>query len=122
MMTRAMTRVPVAGVAAILVAAVLSAGPARADDPAGQQAFLANKCNLCHSVDKLEIARTSTSDKMKGPDLSTTGDDLDLEWAVKFLKKEVELEGSLHKKEFKGTDEELQQIVQWLGTLRSESG
>lgn len=93
--------------------------PAGADDMPGQEAFLAQKCNMCHSVEALEIERTSTSDKMKGADLSTVGDDLDMEWAVKFIKKEVELEGALHKKTFKGTDEEAQQIAAWLATLKS---
>lgn len=90
-----------------------------ADEPAGQQAFVENKCNMCHSVESLGIERTSTSDKMKASDLSTVGDDLELAWAVKFINKEVELEGELHKKTFKGTAEQAQQIAEWLMTLKS---
>ena len=98
----------------------LSTTPALAgDESPGQEAFEASKCNMCHSVDSLGIERTSTSDKMKAEDLSTVGDDLELDWAVKFIKKEVELDGEMHKKTFKGTDEEAQQIAEWLMTLKS---
>lgn len=93
--------------------------PTLAADSPGQEAFLENKCNMCHPVEALGIERTSTSDKMKAEDLSTVGDDLDIEWAVKFLNKEVEREGELHKKSFKGTPEDAQNIAEWLATLKS---
>lgn len=80
---------------------------------------MANKCNMCHSVEVISIERTSTSEKMMAMDLSTAGDDVDVEWVVQFLKKEVEREGELHKKTFKGTDEEAQQIAEWVVTLKS---
>jgi hypothetical protein len=37
---------------------------------------------------------------------------------VKFLKKIEKLEGRKHKKKFKGSDEDLQAISDWLGTLK----
>jgi cytochrome c553 len=85
----------------------------------GQEAFVANKCNMCHSIESLGIERTSTSDKMKASDLSTVGDTVDAEWVVGFLKKELEREGELHKRTFKGTDEQMQAIAEWLPTLKS---
>ena len=91
------------------------------DEASGQDLFVENKCNQCHPVESAEIERTSTSDKMKGMDLSDTGNRHDVEWLVKFLKKEIEREGDLHKKSFKGTDEDAQKIAAWLATLKTET-
>lgn len=107
------------GLGALLGAAAAAPLGAQEADSPGREAFISNKCNLCHSVEALGIERTSTSDKMMAMDLSTVGDDLEIEWALKFIKKEVEREGELHKKTFKGTDEEAQQLAAWLVTLKS---
>lgn len=99
---------------------ILSWNPAAsAGEEPGKQLFLDNKCNMCHSIEALEIERTSSSDKLKAVDLSTVGDDLDLEWAVKFLMKEIEREGALHKKTFKGTKDDATTIANWLMTLKT---
>ena len=37
-----------------------------------------------------------------------------------YLRKEGELDGKTHKKGFKGTDEELQTILDWLGSLEAQ--
>jgi mono/diheme cytochrome c family protein len=87
-------------------------------EPAGQTLFVGQKCNMCHSIEAAGIERTSKSDKMKGPDLSTVGDKHDAAWIVKYLKKEETLDGEQHGKSFKGTDEELQAIANWLATLK----
>lgn len=78
----------------------------------GKEIFLAQKCNLCHAVPPAGIEATTKSEKMKGPDLV----DLkrDAEWIEKFVTKKVELNGKLHMKEFKGSDEELDALVDWL--------
>ena len=91
---------------------IVSAG----DD--GQAAFTAQKCNMCHSVPQADIEAKMKSEKLKGPDLPAAA--RDAEWLTGFLKREVQLNGADHKKEFKGTDEELQAIAAWLGTLKSE--
>jgi mono/diheme cytochrome c family protein len=116
---KALNRLDIALTVALLVASIAIAIPARAEEPAGQKLFLENKCNMCHSIESLGIERTSTSDKMKAMDLSSVGDELDLDWAVKFIKKEVEREGELHQKTFKGSDEDAKTIADWLATLKS---
>ena len=97
------------------------AAPA-ADDAGGEMpgmaAFTAQKCNMCHSIEAKGIERTSKSDKMMAADLSTVGADHDAAWIVGFLKKTEMLDGEEHKKDFKGTDEEAQQIADWLATLK----
>jgi cytochrome c551/c552 len=84
-----------------------------ADAPDGKAIFLAQKCNMCHSVPTAEITKTMKSDKMAAPDLMTG--DMDKEKLVKFLKKEVgNNEGKKHGKEWKGTDAELTTLTDWL--------
>jgi len=83
----------------------------------GMAAFTAQKCNMCHSVPQAEIVAKVQSEKLKGPDLPAESRESD--WIAGFLKREVQLNGSDHKKEFKGTDEELQAISAWLIELKS---
>ena len=103
----------------IVVASGLWPAAARAEDPPGKTAFLAHKCNLCHAVPAAEIVAKTKSEKMKGADLGgkVEGELADI---AAFLRKETEREGEAHKKPFKGTDEELQAIVDWLGSLEAQ--
>jgi mono/diheme cytochrome c family protein len=95
-----------------------STSAARAADP-GQQAFEANKCSNCHSVEKLGIARKIQSEKMAGPDMSTIGDKHDADWIMKWTSRQIEKDGKQHKNEYKGTKEDLQTIATWLASLKS---
>jgi hypothetical protein len=83
----------------------------------GLAAFTAQKCNMCHSVPQAEIVAKVKSEKMKGPDLPNESRESD--WISGFLKREVQLNDADHKKEFKGTDEELQVIAAWLIELKN---
>jgi mono/diheme cytochrome c family protein len=99
-----------------LAAAVLYTGFASAEEaaaPDGKAIFLAQKCNMCHSVPTVEITRTTKSEKIAGQDLMTH--DMEAEQLTKFIKKEVKNnEDKMHGKEFKGTEEELKTLVDWL--------
>jgi mono/diheme cytochrome c family protein len=116
---------PLAALALPLVLAwnvvALTPAPAAAADaaavPDGMKVFQDMKCSLCHSVESKAIERTSKSDKMKGPDLSDVGSTRTIEWLVGFVKREETLNGEEHKKEWKGTDEELGKLATWLVTL-----
>jgi len=80
----------------------------------GKAIFLAQKCNLCHGVSSAGIAQTS--DKMKAPDLTGKVTAADTPKLAKFLRK-LEPGGEKnkkHAKEFKGTDEEIQAVLDWL--------
>ncbi len=105
--------------AAALAMLALAPTTAFAEEPAGQTAFTGNKCNMCHSIEAVGIERTSKSDKMKAADLSTVGDERDAAWIVQYVKQEVDLEGTEHKRSYKGTDEDLEAIAAWLATLTS---
>jgi cytochrome c2 len=93
-----------------------SAAVAAGEHP-GQTVFLAQKCDMCHSIDALAIAATTKSDKMKGPDLSNAAA-RSAEWTAKWLQRQEQVDGKTHKKEWKGTDEELANLVAFLGTLK----
>ncbi len=81
--------------------------------PDGKALFLAQKCNLCHSVSTQEITATTSSEKMKGPDLVNL-DKTDAAWLAKFLTKQEKKDGKAHPKEFKGSEEELKALVAWI--------
>jgi cbb3-type cytochrome oxidase cytochrome c subunit len=108
----------------ILVAAVLhssAATPAAAGGAGelpGHRVFMAKKCNLCHSIDALDVERTTKSEKIAGPDLSEVGKKHSAEWLQGWLRKQEKMNGKTHSREFKGTDEELDELVAWLAKLR----
>jgi mono/diheme cytochrome c family protein len=79
----------------------------------GKQLFLREKCNLCHAVGKAGIAATVKSEKMQGPDLSKVTDRKPA-LLTDYLRQKTEIDGTKHKKAFKGSDEELGALVSWL--------
>lgn len=117
-----MTRESLSIVLVLAVAAIaaIAASPATAADMEGKALFVdTHKCNMCHAVPAAEIEAKTTSEKMKGGDL---GGKIEAEFAAlaAYLRKEGELDGKSHKKPFKGTDEELQAIIDWLGSLEAQ--
>lgn len=107
---------------ALVAVASLTPGvaPAYAEDDPGQAAFMAQKCNTCHSVEAVGIEAKVKSEKMKGPDLSKVATRHDAEWIAQYIKKEVDLDGKKHTKGFTGSDEELQAIIDWFEKLAAE--
>ena len=91
---------------------------ATVDAADGKAIFLGQKCNLCHTIDSQSIAKSS--EKMKAPDLSNASGLVEsADWLKSFLKKEVKKDDKNHQREFKGTPEELDAVVQWLMTLKT---
>lgn len=90
------------------------------EDSPGAKEFLAAKCNVCHGVEAADIAPKAKSEKMLGPDLGGYKTEVEFATFVAYVRKAGELEGKTHKKEFKGTDEELQTIMDWLAALESK--
>jgi len=91
--------------------ALAAAAPAKLD---GKQIFLAQKCNLCHTVSSAGIERTVKSEKVAGPDLTNLAAKQDAGVLAKFLRKEGEINGKKHGKGFTGSDEELGALISWL--------
>ena len=103
--------------AAVVLLSTFYSGPARgaaAAKPDGKELFLAQKCNLCHSVSSAGIERTIKSEKVAGPDITNLASQQDAATLTKFLKKEGEIDGKKHGKLFTGSPEELSALVSWL--------
>ena len=101
--------------------AVAEATPDTVEESPGKTAFIQLKCNVCHAVSVEAIPRKSKSEKLKGRDLSEAGTDFDRDFARGYILKEESIEGVSHKKPFRGTDEELDAILDWLATLKASS-
>jgi hypothetical protein len=86
------------------------------DDVDGKKIFIDSKCNMCHTVTLAGIE----SKKSDATDLSSVGEDRTVEFLTKYLKKETKLNDKDHKSSFKGTDEDLNKLVEWLLTLKGE--
>ena len=85
--------------------------------PDGKQIFLDNKCNSCHTVASQDI----TSKKDNATDLSNAASYGDAQLLKSYLLKEAQINDADHKMKFKGSDEELTTLVDWLLTLKTES-
>lgn len=93
----------------LMIASFLS-GPASAAAPDGKAIFLAQKCNMCHSIPAAAIERTTKSEKIAGPDLP--GKHTDAAFLKKYLAKEEMLDGKKHIKELKGADADA--VIAWI--------
>jgi cytochrome c2 len=101
-----------------LLALILMVPVSQAGAADGKEIFLAQKCNMCHSIDSQEIVKKS--EKMKGAELSDVGSRVtDAAWLKGFLTQTEMKDGEKHKKKFKGTDEELDTLVTWILSLKS---
>lgn len=104
------------GAFAVLGLSWISAPAAHAAD--GKELFMAQKCNLCHSIASASITATTKSEKMKGPDLGGVVTEKGVEWTTKWLRHEVEMNGKKHKKELKLNDDDLKALIGWLETQK----
>ena len=103
---------PPAAAAPVMEASALAAAGGSAGAADGKMIFMAQKCNMCHSVPTAGVTATTKSEKMKGPDLVNLKHDAAAIEA--YLKKAGKIEGKDHKVAWKGTDAELDTLVAWL--------
>ena len=101
----------------LALAAVFAGAPsgASAAEPKvldGKQIFLAQKCNLCHTVSSASIQMTMKSSK--APDLAGMAAKKDAQALNTYLRKKSDLNGKKHPKEFTGSDEEIGALIAWL--------
>ena len=89
-----------------------------ADDHPGKALFVKAKCNTCHGIESQSIEAARGEDK--APDMSNAASLIpSAEWAKKFVLREEAKEGKKHRKPYKGTEKDLEQIIDWLLTLRT---
>ena len=108
------------GLAVLALAAVSATAEEEMAPSPGHAAFETLKCNMCHSVSTAGIESKTKSEKMFGGDLVGLGEEWDAAKLATYLNQELEVDGEKHKKEFKGSDEELQALVDWLLEQKAE--
>jgi cytochrome c2 len=110
----------VLAIAAILsLTAVVDRATAGSPAPAkGKEIFLAQKCNMCHSISVAGIEATTKSEKMKGPDLTGVVEKKGAEWTTKYLTKQVDMNDKKHGKEVKLSPEEMKDLLDWLAAQK----
>jgi mono/diheme cytochrome c family protein len=103
-------------------------GKGQAKVVAAKGVFTKYKCRSCHSIEAQGITKKAVEGEeeeaakgQKPPDLSGVGLERKADWIVLFLQKKEKIEGRLHGKKFRGTDEELKELATWLETLKEES-
>ena len=62
----------------------------------------------------LRLERQTKSEKVAGPDLTTATAKHDKAFLEKYLTKQETLDGKKHGKEWKGTPQELDAVIDWL--------
>ncbi len=93
----------------------LTAGTSWAvQDDVGKQAFIDGSCGRCHSIESEDIHASVKSESMKGPDLGELDPPRDASWISAYLKRDVKLHDKAHRSPWRGTDEELKAIADWL--------
>src|SRR5690606_12385576 len=87
------------------------------DGSEGKKVFVDKKCVMCHSMEAEGIESTKKSGAV---DLSEIDKSIDADFMTKYLMKESKPNDADHKTKFKGTDEKLKALVDYLLTLKAE--
>ncbi len=105
--------------AALLLVVAWTPAVAAAD---GQEVFLGQKCNTCHAVETAGIEAKTKSEKLFGGDLSLVTERHEMEWIAQYIQREIQKDGTDHKKDFTGSEEELQALLDWLKEQATAAG
>jgi cytochrome c5 len=102
----------------VVLLAILYSGPGATPAAAqsakvldGKALFLAQKCNMCHSIPPAGIEHTMKTSK--APDLVGLAK-IDAKTLNGYLRKSADINGKKHVKLFSGSDEELGALIAWL--------
>ena len=98
----------------VVISVTLLSSSSAIPPPNPKTIFLAQKCNMCHSLQAQGIERTSKSETTKGPDLGGLAKKRDAAWLKKWLKREEMINGKKHSLPFKGTPQDMDTIIAWL--------
>jgi cytochrome c553 len=84
----------------------------------GKKLFTDAKCQNCHSIESQNIeAKTKKKDT---PDLSNTGAKHDADFFMSYLTKKEAMGDKKHPVAFKGSDEDLKKLAEWLDSLEKK--
>ncbi|MCS7311390.1 MAG: cytochrome c [Acidobacteria bacterium] len=109
---------------AVLVVGLGEAATAQEKAASGKELFTKYKCTMCHSVkaEGIEAKKAAEGgEEAKGTDLSDVGAKVQsAQWIQDYLLKKVDKDGKKHKTVFKGTEEELKTLAEWLFSLKGK--
>lgn len=88
-------------------------------DGSGREIFEEAKCARCHAVASLDI-ESQMKPPMGGPTLDEVKTERTVAWLRNYLKGSEELNGKAHLFRWRGTDEQLTALVDWLLELREK--
>ncbi len=83
------------------------------DQTEGQNLFMGKGCNYCHAVPDSGIEATTSIEPLKS-NLVGLSQRFEKTWLENYLRKKTDLNGEPHRKAFKGPDQELRTIIDWL--------
>ncbi|MCX7879946.1 MAG: hypothetical protein N2517_04730 [Ignavibacteria bacterium] len=87
---------------------------AQETDTKGKEIFIEAKCNTCHALSSQQIEAKSKAQKDKAGDISEMKIEFETDFLIKYLKKEVEINKKKHPVAFKGSDEDLKILVDFI--------
>lgn len=92
----------------------------------GKGIFVANKCTACHAIKAagLEMKKEATEGEEgesedQAPDLSSVGNEHNAEWLMAYLTKKEAINGKKHMKKFKGSEDDLKLLAEWLAAQKA---
>jgi hypothetical protein len=103
----------------ILIATLAFFATTQSNAGDGPTIFKESKCTQCHSVSSQGIKIDDGEGDSDAPDLSGEGLVHDVDWIKGWLTKTVKLHDKYHLKKFKGSDEDLNTLANWLTTLKT---
>lgn len=83
----------------------------------GKKVFVDSKCQTCHTVESHEL----TSKSKKAVDLSNVGGVYRANFLEQFLVKKEKINNKMHVQAFKGSNDDLHNLAEWLQTLNTGS-
>lgn len=115
----------------LALAALALTGAEAADAIPGKEIFLKNKCQQCHTIQAIGIAKEEGAEeeeeeavegeeKIEPGDLSGVGKEHTAEWIIRWEKKLEKKKGRKHKKKWKGSESDLKVMADWLATLKHD--
>jgi len=100
----------------VIVALYGAAFASVGEEPAGKKVFLDSKCNTCHAI---QVAKIETKSKKPAPDLSAVGSKHKADFIKKYITKQEKVNDKAHPTQFKGSDDDLKKVAEWLGSLKT---
>lgn len=98
----------------VISVALVQFAQAEGEAKDGKTIFEESKCTTCHGIESQGVAPKNAK---KNHDLSKLAEGHDVDFWMKYMKKEESLNSKKHAMPFKGSDEDLKTMMEWLMSL-----